>query len=237
MSGKATISQLGPDTGVRQNVTSLAEFRAAGLSKARNLLRDHITLVMCLPLEKMWDFFPTKYKLDEVRRHLVDKGLLVDGKWKGIHRDRLEKKQTGDTEYKIFEPVSDIFNQILAFVESNQQGDTAVRRMVHAGTMTPTSTRRSGGSRPDAFLEMASPCPNTAKGKQRVYRWRDITCPFEYKFGKGDSADVRPHWQRSGSSLMPLFHVEPGQADVEPPSHHAIRCLQSFLLRCHYPWL
>ncbi|KAF9645072.1 hypothetical protein BDM02DRAFT_3263161 [Thelephora ganbajun] len=186
MSAGAITSQIGPGTGTRQNVTS-REFRAAGLSKAHSLLRRHVTHVLNLPLRELWEFFPTEYALAEVRQHLVNVELLVDGKRKGVNRERLQKKKAGDTEYKIFQPVSEIFNQILAFVRS-KQGHTAVLGMVHARYTALASTRSGGSSWPDAFLQMTSG-PNKLEGKRGVYQWRDIACPFEYSFGKSNDTD------------------------------------------------
>lgn len=71
--------------------------------------------------------------------------------------------------------------------------------MVHAGRTAPKSDRISK-HRPDAFLLMNSSLesnPQDAPGAKipdTVY-WRDITCPFEYKFGDGDKEDVGPSIQ------------------------------------------
>ena len=40
--------------------------------------------------------------------------------------------------------------------------------------------------RPDAFLQMPSMAPPTLGD----FKWRNMTCPFEYKFGNGDIVNV-----------------------------------------------
>jgi len=85
MSAETVTNQTGPGTRVRQNVAS-REFRAAGLFKAHSLLHRHGIHALNLPLRELWELFPTKYVLAEVRQHLVDMGFLVDGKWNGVNR-------------------------------------------------------------------------------------------------------------------------------------------------------
>lgn len=66
--------------------------------------------------------------------------------------------------------------------------------MVHAGR-TASKSDRISKHRPDAFLLMNSSLgsgPQDAPGTEipDTIHWRDITCPFEYKFGDGDKKDV-----------------------------------------------
>ena len=55
---------------------------------------------------------------------------------------------------------------------------TSIEKIVNSGYVKPKSTR-STAYQPDALLYMATETPPTL-GK---CRWRDLTCPFEYKFG------------------------------------------------------
>ena len=57
--------------------------------------------------------------------------------------------------------------------------------MVHAGNFQPNSDMTSS-SRPDAFLYV----DQSATSEQKKFKWIDLTCPMEYKFGKGNQTDV-----------------------------------------------
>lgn len=65
---------------------------------------------------------------------------------------------------------------------SRGEVDTAVKAMVHAGSFGLKSTRISTNRR-EAFLLLV--CSTTGG-----LLWRELVCPFGYKFGDGDRADV-----------------------------------------------
>ena len=93
-----------------------------------------------------------------------------------------------------FKPLADVFNEILAYPQTTTTTKNSVRTTVHAGS-SPKSERISTNC-PDTFLLMNS---NLAKNSSETpaadvrypVHWRDLTCPFEYKFGNGGEMDVR----------------------------------------------
>ena len=91
MSVETITSQIGSRVRVRQNVAS-REFRATSLSKAHSLLHHRGIHALNIPLSELWELFPTKYILAEVRQHVVNMELLTDGKWKGVNCRQLRKQ-------------------------------------------------------------------------------------------------------------------------------------------------
>ena len=84
----------------------------------------------------------------------------------------------------VFEFFSDLVNAIL---ESPRKANRAtfVQMMVNAGNFQPNSDM-TNSSKPDAFLYVDP----GATSEKKKFKWRNLTCPMEYKFGKGDQADV-----------------------------------------------
>ena len=181
----------GPDTGVRESTLASRRFQAAGLSQARRMVIQEVTHLICLSMDHLWESYP----LDDgiitgVKQHLVGMNFLSgDGKWsktgkRKITRGQFEARSRGNSEATTFAFFAHLFNTVLEHIRQSRPG-TSVKRMVHAGYTEPDSTRIST-NRPDAFLHMATK-PPSASGR---FKWRDLTCPFEYKFRKGDTVDV-----------------------------------------------
>ena len=185
------VQQSGPDTGVRESTTTSRTFRAAGLSQAREMVLREVTHLICLSTDHLWESYPLgDGVLMGVKQYLTGKHWLSEkGKWnkidgKKITRKRFQVRSKGDGEVKTFAFFTGLFNVVLEHLRKNGHA-TSVKKMVHAGFVEPDSTRTSS-HRPDAFLHMATKSP-PAEGR---FKWRELTCPFEYKFGRGDTIDV-----------------------------------------------
>ena len=182
------VRQVGPDTGQRTSAFATKLFRTAGLDQARQILLDEVTYLINISTDHLWDAYPLgDGVLKGVKAHLAKEHFLTKtGKWSRtkVKEEFFRTRETGGSEVKTFRFFSNLFNQVLAYLKKTKR-ETAVKTMVHAGYVGPESTRVST-HRPDAFLQMAggtSPTP----GK---FRWRDLACPFEYKFGDGIAVDV-----------------------------------------------
>jgi len=177
------VRQTGPDTGVHTSPYFSAVTRAASLSQARRFLRDNTPYVINLPKKHLWNSYPLEDQvLTNVREYLSSQRWLTkSGKWNStkIKKRSFNSGGTDGSETKVFSVLSELFNAILGHLQTNHE--TSVQRMTHAGTVAPKSTRIST-NRPDAFLELAS--------QPEKINWRTLACPFEYKFGSGDSVDV-----------------------------------------------
>ena len=183
--GIDAIQQTGPNT-ASHLVTRT--FRTAGLSQARDILCDGIPYLICLPTDHLWESYSLDCRLlTEVKSHLVETGLLSNkGEWGNAGGERLNRNHLAawsrgaDEAFGLF---SRLFNAMLGYLQ--QSGRSAsVKEMVHAGSIEPESTEVGSCRRPDAFLHMVT------EATPDKFRWRDLTCPFEYKFGNGDVVDV-----------------------------------------------
>ncbi|KAF9643095.1 hypothetical protein BDM02DRAFT_3132663 [Thelephora ganbajun] len=119
----------------------------------------------------------------------------MDGKW---NPQKMSKacldSWSGLSKSNTFRPLTDLFNDILAYPPATtSQKD--VRCMVHASWTAPKSDRISNHW-PDAFLLMNSslegnPSDTPGNRTSNPVHWRDVTCPFEYKFGDGNKVENR----------------------------------------------
>jgi len=185
------VRRSGPDTGVGEISLSSRIFRAAGLSQARDMVHDQATHLICLPTDYLWESYsPNKGIVAEVKRSLIGKRWLSkEGEWNEFDGTKINKRgfvswSEGDSEVEIFTFFSRLFNTVLECLRRSGH-DTSVEEMVHVFPTEPESVR-SRGIRPDGFLHMVTETTPTP-GK---FRWRDITCPFEYKDGYGDMFGV-----------------------------------------------
>ncbi|KAF9783771.1 hypothetical protein BJ322DRAFT_1066999 [Thelephora terrestris] len=192
----------GPDTGVHEHLTASKSFRTVDLQQARSIFADEVPHLICLPLDCLWGSYPVDASnLKRTKQSLVQQGLLSDEQtWSPtvIRRENFNRRTTGSCETRVFQVFSHIFNGIMSSLAS---GDTTmsgcVERMVHAGPIEPKSDRQT--HRPDAFLIAHS--ETSPKPTERETRWRDVTCPFEYKFGNDNSTD------NDASVLWSLNHI------------------------------
>ena len=196
---------------------------SVGLSQARYILRKEEYYLILLSPDDLW----RSYSLEDdiltgVKRYLIEtRWLSEQGKWDSICGEEIDKNQftgvlgEGGSEVKSFAFFSHLFNTVLEYLRQNGHV-TPVQRMVYTGSVGSESTA-AATHQPDAFLQLntgASPTP----GK---FKWRDLVCPFEYKFGDGDPLDVnqlnlvtfhfpgsRPHpFQNDTSALRCLHHT------------------------------
>ncbi|KAF9646538.1 hypothetical protein BDM02DRAFT_3270901 [Thelephora ganbajun] len=179
--------QVGPDIGVREHHAASRPFRTADLQQARSILAEEVSHLICLPLEYLWESYPLdNADLPKVKQHLVQKNLLSNkGKWHPtIHKERFAKKSDGIREAELFSIFSRTFNAVLSSLADHEKPTSGcVERMVHAVSVEPQSARHQ----PDAFLLVDTGTSPKPTGHR--FRWRDLTCPFEYKFGNGDAVD------------------------------------------------
>ena len=163
-------------------------FRTGELQQARSILAEEVPHLICLPLKHLWESYPVNDShLANVKRQLARKGLLSDeGKWNpGVRKERFARP-SGVHESKLFNIFSRTFNAVLSsLADCDELASGCVEKMVHAGSIEPQSDRASS-HRPDAFLLVKTP-PKPVGDR---FRWRDITCPFEYKFANGSAVDV-----------------------------------------------
>lgn len=172
-----------PDTVVRERRTSSLQFRTAELDEARRILSKEVPHLKCLPLDSLWaSFLPDDTCLVKIKSSLAVK-VFRDGQW---NREKAAFLKRGEGEVKVFSFFSDIFDEIQALIPEHARG--CVIKMIDTGSYTPISERRAT-CRPDAFL-IARGTPDFEPLTESPYYWRDLTCPFEYKFGNGDEADV-----------------------------------------------
>jgi hypothetical protein len=182
----------GPDTGVHEHLTASKSFRTVDLQQARSIFADEVPHLICLPLDCLWGSWPVDASdLKRTKQSLVQQGLLSDEQaWSPtfIRRENFNSRTTGFCETRVFQVFLHIFNGIMSSLASGDKPmPGCVDRMVHAGSIEPKSDRQSS-HRPDAFLIAHS--ETSPKPTESETRWRDVTCPFEYKFGNGDATDV-----------------------------------------------
>ncbi|KAF9642527.1 hypothetical protein BDM02DRAFT_2063244 [Thelephora ganbajun] len=190
-----------PDTAPWEHKTSREEYRTAGLAEARRIVCEDIGHVIFPPLHHLWECCPQKHELDNIKFHLTRLGWLCDGKWNPVKLPKQSLQKAGClTEYEASKCLTEIFNDTLQF-DPPTGARLGVQSMIHAGYTEPKSDKISV-HRPDAFLLMCSslnnspppgngghpPTISTTIRSTSVYR-RDLTCPFEYKFEKGDEDD------------------------------------------------
>ena len=182
-----------PDTLLRGRKLANSGYRTSGLDAARKMVREDIDHFVTLPLNVLWSI-PLACELGDIQQHLIRQGWLSDGRW---NSRKISKENINSclslSEREAFQPLADIFNEILTCSQAAMIRKD-VQRMVHAGKIAPRSDRISK-HRPDAFLLMKSSLesnPREAPGARMpdTVHWRDITCPFEYKFGDGNEEDV-----------------------------------------------
>ena len=185
--GAKDVRQTGPDTGQRASTFTTKLFRTAGLDQGRRILREEVTHLINLPTAHLWDAYSLDDRvLEEVRTRLIEEHYLTKvGAWNRtkVKKESFLARGTGHTEVKTFAFFARLFNLVLGGLKQAGHG-TVVKKMVHAGSVGPKSTR-VGTHRPDAFLHMTTSTSTAGK-----FRWRDLTCPFEYKFGNGNAVDV-----------------------------------------------
>jgi len=178
---------------MRQSGLAVKLFRAAGLSQARDMVHNQVPYTICLSTDHLWNSYsPNEDVVTTVKQYLVERlWLSEEGKWNESGKTKIIKKRfatrKGSKEDTTFRLFSRLFNTVLECLRQDGH-NTSVEEMVHAGYVEPQSTRVSS-NRPDAFLRMVTETPPTP-GKPR---WRDLACPFEYKFGSGDAVDVSKH--------------------------------------------
>ena len=182
------VQQTSPYTGLRTSSFATEEFHAAPLSKASRMLCKEVPYVINLPMDHLWKSYPVEGQLlTDVEEYLIKNQWLTKGrKWYGkkAKEDSFRARGRGGHEVRTFVFFSLLFNAVLDGLKATEH-KTFVERMVHAGSVEPESTRVST-HRPDGFLQMATDTSATP-GK---FRWRELTCPFEYKFGDGNAVDV-----------------------------------------------
>jgi hypothetical protein len=184
-----TALQVAPDTLLRQSSFATEDFRSADLDGGRGMLQAGLAHAIRLPIDCLWtSYSPKEGDLRKVKEHLTENGFLIEGdRW---DRAKIVKKhfetKCKTNEVQTFAFFSDLFNVVLDSLRPTHP--TFVKKMVNAGHIGPESTRINS-SRPDAFLRVDVD-ENLKTGK---FKWRDLTCPFEYKFGDGDAVDVRQH--------------------------------------------
>lgn len=165
-------------------------FHSAGLSQARGILAEGIPHLICPSTNHLWQSYPLEDRiLAVVRGYLVEcgwlsnRGRLMESRGE-LKKARFHARHTGDSEEKTFAFFANLFNAVLNHIQRSRK-QTSIKGMIHAGSITPTSTIPST-HRPDAFLHVDTKTPLTP-GKAK---WRNLTCPFEYKFGGGSALDV-----------------------------------------------
>ena len=182
-----------PDTAIATHRTATEDYREASLSNARKMVLEDIGRVVIVPNSYLWDIYPVTHDFEGIRRHLTKEGWLTnEHKWNPgrISKEYLRQWRKGSTEQEAFKPLADIFNAILSYEPS--ESNSIVLGMVNAGLHSLKSDRIST-NRPDAYLVLRPPQmkPSTEGAKISKQRlWRDVVCPFEYKFGDGDKDDV-----------------------------------------------
>jgi len=171
------------DIGVCANTYATSLFSAAGLSQARQLLRYEDTYLISLPTEYLWE----SYQLDDqvltnVRQHLITESWLTEnGGWDPAEVDRNQFDVSGDA----FDFFPRLFNAVLGYLQRTGSKTSLVKTMMNSANVGPEST----GDiiyQPDAFFHMTTD-PTSMPDK---FRWRDLTCPFEYKFDDGHPVNV-----------------------------------------------
>lgn len=179
-----------PDTAIAAHRTATEDYRGASLSDARKIVREDIGRVVIAPDSYLWNLYPVPHEFKAIRQHLTEEGWLTsDDKWnpERVSGEHLKQRRKGFTEQEAFEPLAKVFNTILLYKPSSSN----VLGMVNAGSHSLKSDRIST-NRPDAYLVLRPPqVKPSAKGTKIPKRqlWRDIACPFEYKFGDGDKND------------------------------------------------
>ena len=162
--------------------------RAIGLSQALRILHEEGTYLISPSLDDLWRSYSLEDRVStEAKRYLIQTNWFSgQGKWGSMGGEEINKQHfvvrgEDDSELQPFMFFSRLFNAILECFR--QRGVyTSVKTMVHTGPVEPEST----SLRPDAFLHVATGASPTW-GK---FRWRDVTCPFEYKLDNGDAIGV-----------------------------------------------
>jgi len=170
-------------TGVCASAPPTRLLRTAGLSQARPILRYEDTYLISLPAEYLWE----SYQLDDqvltnVKQHLITESWLTgDGGWDPTKVDRDKFDDSDD----LFDFFSRLFITVLGYLQRTGPKTSLVKTMMHSVNVEPGSTG-DNTYQPDAFLYMTTdPAPMPDK-----FRWRDLTCPFEYKFDDGYPVNV-----------------------------------------------
>jgi hypothetical protein len=183
---------------------------------------------MRLPVDCLWkSFSPKEEHLHQVKEYLTGRGFLTgEGRWNNatVIRDHFETKSP-DKEATTFAILSDIFNAVRDCLRPTHP-TAFVKTMVNAGSVRPESTRISS-SQPDAFLRVDANGPL----KKGSFRWRDLTCPFEYKFGRGDTLDVRRENPGLAKTTSPSIEQQEDAVGTLP--YHALRPPSNVLVRLH----
>ena len=184
----------------------------------------------------LWKAYPLAPQvLEEVKQHLRDNNFLTqDDKWNPVKATAEQFRTQGSgREIETFAFFSDLMNAIL--VSLRNAGRKTFVKMVNAGNFKPESDMINS-SKPDAFL-----CVDTGStSNQKKFKWRDLTCPIEYEFGKGDRVDVSelslPLTLISSKVGFVTPITERQQGLVEPQPHHALRPVSNVLVWVHSVW-
>lgn len=104
-------------------------------------------------------------------------------------RAHFAERHENECKGTIFRVISEIFTAMKDSLGGDSQG--CVVKMVRTGAVVPRSDRTSSHT-PDTFLLAAT--EGSPKPRNRApFCWKDLTCPFKYKFGNGDVVDVGQH--------------------------------------------
>jgi len=212
-------------TGVCASTYATSLFHTAGLAQARQLLRYEDIYLISLPTEYLWE----SYQLDDqvltnVRQHLITESWLTEnGGWDPTEVDR----DQFDVSRDAFDFFPRLFNVVLGYLQRTRPKTSLVKTMMNSANVGPESTGDST-CLPDAFLHMTTD-PTSMPDK---FRWRDLTCPFEYKFDDGYPVNVsqpgsiarwdhifilhRTTTRRCGSSLTSCVLTLVGCSHLDP---------------------
>jgi len=180
---KKDIRQTGPDAGACVGSSATSLFHTAGLSQALQTLRYEGTYLISLPTEYLWESYLLEDQvLTNVRQHLITESWLTgDGAW---NPEKIDRDQF-DVGRDAFDFFPRLFNMVMGYLQRTGPKTPLVKTMMHSGNGGPESTRDST-YKPDAFLYVTTD-PTSMPDK---FRWRDLTCPFEYKFDDGYPVNV-----------------------------------------------
>lgn len=162
---------------------------STGLSQADYILREEGTCLISLSTDNLWRAYPPDdATLRGVHQYLIQTHWLSEqGEF---NREQFADMDEEGSEVELSTFFSNIFNAVLEYLRQHGH-ETLVRRMVHTD---PTESESTGATsyRPDAFLHLTTGASPTS-GK---FKWRDLTCPFEFKFGGDDAVDISNFWFR-----------------------------------------
>lgn len=200
----ASTTPHGPDA---EFLPSTSLFKTLDLQQARLVLGQEVPYLIGLPIEHLWESHPLEdAELENAQDHLIQGGLLLDKHaWNStiVNEAHFSTKHRMDHKGTIFLVILEIFMAVRDSLQKNNQG--CIIKMVHAGPTPPRSDRAST-HRPDAFL-LASTEESPKPREMAPFYWRDLVCPFEYKFGDGDVIEVRRHKPTTRKNELSYFYL------------------------------